>query len=269
MNYLLIGGLAILLVSIVVGFRLGWELLQQNGRMLLRMEALEKRLDKKEEGRKKNEESAQQSLPRSFPSDTPAPTATPERAGSAPTGDEDRLADRFGNRSLANSKIKRDGLKAGTPAPEFRLPRLDGRELALSDLRGKFVLLVFSSPHCGPCNMLAPGLQKFHCKHPEIELVMISRESPEDNRAKGKEHGLTFPVVLQKQWEVSRDYAYFATPVGYLIDESGLIAADVAVGVEPILELMKHARRLVHPRSRDRHQPQNTMTSPAIARLLI
>jgi hypothetical protein len=35
----------------------------------------------------------------------------------------DGHANRFGNRSLARTKIKRDGLKAGTSAPDFRLPR--------------------------------------------------------------------------------------------------------------------------------------------------
>jgi hypothetical protein len=30
----------------------------------------------------------------------------------------------------------------------------------------------------------------------------------------------------------------FATPVAYLIDEAGIIAQDVAVGLEPILKLM-------------------------------
>ena len=29
----------------------------------------------------------------------------------------------------------------------------------------------------------------------------------------------------------------FATPVGYLIDEQGILASDVAVGVAPILAL--------------------------------
>src|SRR3974377_1028496 len=214
MNYILIGGLAILLLAIVVGLRLGWELLQQNGRMLLRMEALERRL---------------------------------EELGSAPQSkienqnskiDEPARTNRFANHSLANSKIQRDGLKAGTVAPEFRLPRLNGGELSLSELRGRLVLLVFSSPHCGPCNTLAPKLQKFHRKNPGLELVMISRESQDENSAKVKEHGLTFPVVLQKQWEVSRDYAYFATPVAYLIDEAGVIGADVAVGVDGVVDLM-------------------------------
>ena len=71
----------------------------------------------------------------------------------AVAGNGDDRADRFRERSLARSKLKRDGLTAGTPAPDFRLPRLDGRgELTLSDLRGRKVLMVFSSPGCGPCN---------------------------------------------------------------------------------------------------------------------
>jgi peroxiredoxin len=149
---------------------------------------------------------------------------------------------RFKERSLARSKIKRDGLKAGTAAPEFRLPRVDGRgELELSELRGRKVLLVFSSPGCGPCNTLAPELEKFHRAHPELEVVMISKGEPKENRAKVKEHRLTFPVVLQQQWEISRRYAMFATPVAYLIDEQGIISRDVAVGVEPIVALMGDA----------------------------
>jgi hypothetical protein len=35
----------------------------------------------------------------------------------------------------------------------------------------------------------------------------------------------------------------FATPIGYLIDESGVISADVAVGVDEILSLLEAASR--------------------------
>jgi peroxiredoxin len=159
-------------------------------------------------------------------------------AGGATTGEGER-ANRFANHTLTRSKIKREGLKAGTPAPEFRLPRLDGRgELALSDLRGRPVLLVFSSPGCGPCNTVAPELEKFHREHTDLEVVMISKGEPKENRAKVKEHGLTFPVVLQQQWEISRRYAMFATPIAYLIDESGFIAHDVVVGLDAIQSLL-------------------------------
>jgi peroxiredoxin len=155
------------------------------------------------------------------------------------SGSGDGRDGRFSNRSLARSKIKRDGLKAGTPAPEFRLPRLDGRgELSLTDLRGRRVLLVFSSPGCGPCNTLAPEFEKFHREHPELEVIMISKGELKENRAKVKEHGLTFPIVVQQQWEISRRYAMFATPIAYLIDEAGVIVHDVAVGLDAILGLL-------------------------------
>ena len=67
---------------------------------------------------------------------------------------------------------------------------------------------------------------------------MISRGDPKENRVKVKEYALTFPVILQQRWEVSRLYAMFATPVAYLIDHAGVITHDVAVGVEPIRTLM-------------------------------
>jgi hypothetical protein len=98
--------------------------------------------------------------------------------------------------------------------------------------------MVFSSPHCAPCNELAPKLQKFHREQPSLELVLISNGEPAENRAKVKQHGLTFSVALQQSWAVSRRYAIFATPAAYLIDEEGVIAHDVAVGVEPILNLL-------------------------------
>jgi peroxiredoxin len=189
---------------------------------------------------------------------SPQPSALNPEPASSMNGNG--RENRFSNRSLARSKIKRDGLKAGTLAPDFRLPRLDGRgDLALSELRGKRVLLVFSSPHCGPCNALAPELEKFHREQRNseriltptgslsdgerqssdgISVVMISKAEPKENRAKVKEHGLTFPIVLQQQWEVSRRYAMFATPIAYMVDQAGIISHDVAVGVESIQTLL-------------------------------
>src|SRR6266581_9036394 len=145
---------------------LGWQLLCQNGRMLLRLDEVEKRLDELEFG----EPSEPKSLSGNEAADQlnarPHPSPLPQGEGE----NQDR-ATRFGSRSLARSRIKRDGLKEGTSAPGFRLPRLDGGELSLEELRGKRVLLVFCDPQCGPCNALAPQLEKFHRGHPEIALV--------------------------------------------------------------------------------------------------
>ena len=68
-------------------------------------------------------------------------------------------------------------------------------------------------------------------------MLEVSRRDVAANRAKAARLGLTFPIVLQKQWEVSLKYGMFATPIGYLIDEQGTLVSDVAVGVGPILAL--------------------------------
>jgi peroxiredoxin len=143
-----------------------------------------------------------------------------------------------GQRELSESKIARDGLPAGTPAPDFALPLLHGGDLSLSEYRGRKVLLVFSDPNCGPCDQLAPQLEQRARRTPGVQVLMVSKGELEANRAKAAQHGLTFPIVLQRQWEVSKEYAKFATPIGYLIDEEGIIAKEIAIGVEPILALL-------------------------------
>jgi peroxiredoxin len=159
-----------------------------------------------------------------------SPDPAPMANGSPKHGDKDY-------RSLAASRLNRQGLKAGERAPDFQLPRIDGGELSLEDFRGRRVLLVFSDPHCGPCAELAPRLQEIHLEQPELNVLVISRGDVEENRAKAAALGLSFPIVLQQKWEVSMKYAMFATPIGYLIDEEGILLSDVAVGVEPILAL--------------------------------
>jgi peroxiredoxin len=143
-----------------------------------------------------------------------------------------------GTRPLTRSKIPRQGLTAGTLAPLFRLPRLEGGEIALESFRGKRVLLVFSDPNCGPCDALAPLLEQHHRASSTLLVLMVSRGEIEANRRKAAQYQLTFPIGLQRQWEVSRHYGIFATPVAYLINEQGNIAADAAVGTERILGLL-------------------------------
>jgi peroxiredoxin len=142
------------------------------------------------------------------------------------------------NRGLEHSKINRSGLKAGTPAPAFRLPKVGGGDLALEELRGRPVLLIFSDPECGPCNALASRLEPARRGAPDVQMVIVSRRDEVANRKKAEELGLRVPVVLQKQWEISRLYGIFETPVGYLVDENGVIAHDVAKGAEAILDLL-------------------------------
>lgn len=138
------------------------------------------------------------------------------------------------------STLPRSGLRVGTTAPDFKLLDLEGRMHRLADFRDRRVLLVFSEPSCGPCEALAPELVVLQQRHKgnDLQVVMVSRGEPGLVATKAKQHGFNFPVLLQKQWEISKKYAMFATPVGYLIDEKGVIQKDVAVGKSAILELV-------------------------------
>ena len=143
------------------------------------------------------------------------------------------------DRGLGASRIKRDGLKAGAKAPDFRLPLVDGSgEVALDDYRGKRLLLIFSDPQCGPCDALSQQLEVLHQRNPEVAFLLIGRRGAEAMRNKAAQFKFTFPVVIQKEWEVSLRYAMFATPIGYLIDENGIIMYDVAVGTDAIVQLL-------------------------------
>jgi peroxiredoxin len=174
-------------------------------------------------------------LARQTPEERTAAAARSGENGAESAGDHPAHR---GNRTLTESKINRSGLPAGTPAPNFRLPRLGGGELSLEDYQGQEVLLVFSDPHCGPCDYVAPRLEELHRKRPETRILIVSRGEEEENRRKATEHGLSFPIALQKKWEVSRLYEIYGTPVAFLIGEDGRTLADVATGAEPILALL-------------------------------
>ena len=145
-----------------------------------------------------------------------------------------------GERPLSESRIERNGLKPGTPAPNFTLPDVRGGMVSLDQYRGRKVLLVFSDPHCGPCDQLAPDLVRLHeaHRHNGLSLLMVGRGDLAENRTKAETLRFEFPVALQRKWEISRQYGIFATPAGFLIDENGVIETGVARGSDQILALI-------------------------------
>jgi peroxiredoxin len=159
----------------------------------------------------------------------------PELAGEA----AGRLRRLTSERPLSESRIEREGLKAGTRAPDFELPELAGYTVSLAEYRGRRVLLVFSDPECGPCDTLLPDLARLDRDHGKdgLALLLVSRGSVEENSHKAEASGVGFPIVLQPGWKLSKEYGIFATPVAFLIDEEGVIEGDVARGPAEILAL--------------------------------
>jgi hypothetical protein len=56
------------------------------------------------------------------------------------------------------SRVGRSGLRPGKKAPDFTLPSVEGVEVALHDLVGRKVFLVFTQAGCGPGQQIMPEL---------------------------------------------------------------------------------------------------------------
>ena len=68
----------------------------------------------------------------------------------------------------------RHAVKLGEPAPNFQLLDMQGRLVALSDLRGKVMMVNFWATWCGPCRASIPHLQKLHDTYGKKGLVVLS-----------------------------------------------------------------------------------------------
>ena len=118
-------------------------------------------------------------------------------------------------------------------APAFTLPDLDGRALSLATLRGQTVLLYFWATWCPYCQKELPAtVQELSRRYRDRQLVVLAvniEEGRDKVRAWVKKHGVTVPVVLDGDGDVSGEYRVTATPTAVLVDRSGRTVAR-AVG---------------------------------------
>jgi methylamine dehydrogenase accessory protein MauD len=126
--------------------------------------------------------------------------------------------------STTPSRVGRNGLKPGKKAPDFTLPAIDGKEVALHDFAGRKVLLVFTQSGCGPCHTLLPELTALSAG--EVQVVVVNKGEVEATRTWAAEAGARFPVLVQQGQDLSRKYEAFATPFAFLIDGQGVVASS-------------------------------------------
>ncbi|GGP16561.1 TlpA family protein disulfide reductase [Oceanobacillus neutriphilus] len=127
--------------------------------------------------------------------------------------------------SVSANDVK-EGLEIGDQAPDFKLNTLDGETLQLSDFRGERVMINFWATWCPPCRQEMPDMERFYQEHdPIIFSVNVTDEELNTQLVKDfmQELKLTFPVLLDKEGEVSNLYRIQAIPMTYMIDAEGII----------------------------------------------
>ncbi|HEU5374816.1 MAG TPA: MauE/DoxX family redox-associated membrane protein [Ktedonobacteraceae bacterium] len=138
------------------------------------------------------------------------------------------------------------GLPVGTTAPAFVGSGLDHETISLNALRalGKPIVLIFTSPICGPCSELMPDVGRWQRDYANrLTVALLSRGSTEDNRAKASEHRLS-RLVLQQENEIDALYNVQGTPSAVLIHPDSLIESSLVVGPEAIRALVERAASL-------------------------
>ena len=120
--------------------------------------------------------------------------------------------------------------KIGVRAPDFVLQEAgSGREVRLSDYRGRPVVLNFWATWCGPCRAEMPELEQTHLKRGPggaNDLVILGvnyRESSDAVTFFENQVGVSFPLVLDRKGDVADQYGAQGLPATYFIDREGIV----------------------------------------------
>ena len=150
------------------------------------------------------------------------------------------LQQSMGGKRLAAAIRSREAGLTGTPAFAFSVNDIDGKTLALSDFRGKYVLLDFWATWCAPCRKAMPHMIQLYDRYKDKNLVVIAVGDDDKNVAGWKaaiekdgtgafHHVLRGADItltrkgLSNPRDLVEQYGVHALPTQFLIGPDGII----------------------------------------------
>ncbi len=140
----------------------------------------------------------------------------------------------------APPEARKEMLKVGAMAPDFVSQDLAGKDVKLSDLKGKVVILDFWATWCGPCMASMPHTQEVSAKYKDQGVVVLAN-CTSDARAKFeswvKSNHQQYPDILWTHDKAERTpertsyklYGVSGIPTQFIIDRDGKVA-DIVIG---------------------------------------
>ena len=119
----------------------------------------------------------------------------------------------------------------GAEAPDFTLQSMDGKEVKLSDYKGKKVYLKFWASWCGPCRKSMPELMELAAKTDrDFEILSIIAPGLQGEKSVDQfpkwyqEQGYKdIPVLYDSEGATFQAYQIRSIPTEILIDSQGKI----------------------------------------------
>ncbi len=129
--------------------------------------------------------------------------------------------------SSVGDTVQAASIQERKPAPDFTLKDAEGRDVTLSDYKGKVVLLNFWATWCGPCKIEMPWFVDFQRKYKDrgfsVIAVSLDDEGWEIVRPFTDKFDLNFPVVVGTDEMADQFGGVAALPTTFIIDKEGQI----------------------------------------------
>lgn len=145
------------------------------------------------------------------------------------------------------AQLEEEGSKT-SKAPDFQLKLTNGKDIKLSDHKGKIVIIDFWATWCPPCRKGIPDLidiQKRYDKKLVVIGISLDTETKDDVVPFINKFGINYPVAYGNM-EVVKAYGNIqAIPTSFIVDQKGDIVdthvglVDKSVYVNKIEELLK------------------------------
>lgn len=138
---------------------------------------------------------------------------------------------------------------AGHSAPDFSVSTLDGKQLKLSDLKGKLVLMDFWATWCAPCLAELKTLKQAHEKFSRQGLIIVSfsfDQNADTAREFAKKQEMTWLQVWlegAEKSDLARLYGVSAIPATFLIGPDGVVLWRDLRGKDLLREIRRQIRQ--------------------------
>jgi thiol-disulfide isomerase/thioredoxin len=139
-----------------------------------------------------------------------------------------------GNAVLKGDNPNADNPKADLPEPELTLKDLDGKDVSLSEYKGKVVLVNFWATRCEPCRVEIPWLIEMQQKYGPKGFVLLGIALDEEGKSvvapfvgkerfdvNGQKLPMSYKILIGNDEAADKFGGLFGYPTSILISRDG------------------------------------------------